>query len=309
MRILVTGGAGFIGSHIVDAYINDGHEVAVVDDLSAGDKSFVNENAHFFNCKIQSSALETVFADFKPNIVNHHAAHINLRQSVIDPIYDADNNIIGTLNILGNSVKYNTGKIIFSSTGGAIYGEPELLPVSENQTPEPLSPYGAAKLSVEHYIRIWHLVHGIEYVVFRYPNVYGPRQNPKGEAGVVAIFSLQMLNNKTPTIFGDGSKTRDYLYVSDVVDANISALHIGVNQTLNLGWGKEISDQMVFDCVAKSLDYKQKPGYSLIRPGEVNRIALNSKRAQTLLKWSPRVTFPEGVTRAVRYYIEQKEKY
>ncbi len=309
MKILVTGGAGFIGSNIVDAYIDHGCDVAVVDDLSTGDHSFVNKKAVFYNCRIQDEALDNIFFRFQPDVVNHHAAHINLRHSVVNPIYDAENNIIGSLNLLKNAVKYRTKKIIFSSTGGAIYGEPDSLPVSEKTPAVPLSPYGAAKLSVEHYIRIWHLLHGLDYTIFRYPNVYGPRQNPEGEAGVIAIFALQMLSKKTPTIFGDGTKTRDYLYISDVVQANILALEKGSCETLNLGWGQEVSDQNVYDCVSKALEFNRKPNYSLPRPGEVNRIALNSDRAVQSLNWSPEITFPAGVKRAVRYYIEQKKKY
>jgi UDP-glucose 4-epimerase len=309
MRILVTGGAGFIGSHIVDAYLEKGHEVAVVDNLSTGSRRHVNTRAHFYPLSIQDSALVNVFEEFQPEIINHHAAHINLRQSVENPIHDAENNILGSLNILQNAVKYKTGKIIFASTGGAIYGEPEVLPVSETAPALPLTPYGAGKLSIEHYIRIWNLLHDLPYTIFRYPNVYGPRQNPKGEAGVIAIFSLQILNEVKPTIFGDGSKTRDYLFISDLVLANISALNKGHNETLNLGHGIEISDQTVFDSVAEVLDYSGGANYSLPRPGEVDRIALSARRASSILDWTPGVGFKDGVKKAVRYYLETKEEY
>lgn len=305
----MTGGAGFIGSHIVDAYLENGHEVAVVDNLSTGSRRYVNARAHFYELSVQDSSLVDVFEEFQPEIINHHAAHINLRQSVENPIYDAENNILGSLNILRNAVTHKAKKIIFASTGGAIYGDPEYLPVSETTPAIPLTPYGAGKLSIEHYIRIWNLLHGLQYTIFRYPNVYGPRQNPKGEAGVIAIFSLQILHNIKPTIFGDGSKTRDYLYISDLVQANITALQKGHNVTLNLGHGIEISDQTVFDSVAEVLDYSGGANYSLPRPGEVDRIALDAKRAAAVLNWNPEIGFKEGVTKAVRYYLETKEDY
>lgn len=307
MRILVTGGAGFIGSHITDEYLALGHEVAVVDDLSAGSSENLNGKAVFYRISIQDPRIETVFREFQPQVISHHAAHINLRQSVEHPVHDAENNIIGTLNLLDLSRKYGIRKIIFASTGGAIYGEPVCVPVDETYPPLPLSPYGASKLAIEHYIRIWKSVSGIDYTIFRYPNVFGPRQNPKGEAGVVAIFCIQMLKNQTPSIFGDGTKTRDYLYVSDIVRANVSALNAGNGETLNLGWGLEISDQMVFDVVREVLDYRSDPMYSCIRPGEVNRIALDASRARSVLEWIPEIEFREGVRRAAGYYRERTE--
>jgi UDP-glucose 4-epimerase len=307
MKILVTGGAGFIGSHITDAYLEMGHEVAVVDDLSTGDIRNVSTKASFYQTPIQHSNLETAFREFSPEIVNHHAAHINLRQSVENPIGDAESNVIGTLNILQLAKKYGSKKIIFASTGGAIYGETDVIPVDETAPAIPLSPYGAGKLAIEHYIRIWHLLHGIDYTIFRYPNVYGPRQNPKGEAGVVAVFALQILGGVTPTIFGDGTKTRDYLYVGDLVRANQLALTQGSCETFNLGWGLEISDQHVFDTISKAMDFLSEPVYSCPRPGEVNRIALDAKRAGFMLGWGPEIGFEEGVNRAVQFYRETAE--
>ncbi|HPQ42210.1 MAG TPA: NAD-dependent epimerase/dehydratase family protein [bacterium] len=239
MRILVTGGAGFIGSHVVDAYIQAGHDVLVLDNLVTGKRQHINRDARFEELAIQDPLVENVFLDFKPDIVNHHAAHINLRQSVIDPMFDAENNILGSLNLLKASVRSGVRKIIFASTGGAIYGDPDTNPVSESCEPLPLSPYGASKLAIEHYIRIWRHIHGLDYTVFRYPNVYGPRQDPKGEAGVVAIFSIQIRQGIHPRIFGDGSKTRDYLFIDDLVKANLLALDGGSCQTLNLGWGRD----------------------------------------------------------------------
>jgi UDP-glucose 4-epimerase len=302
MRILVTGGAGFIASHIADRYILEGHEVAVVDDLTTGKKANINSQARFYQMSIRSPEIERVFAEFEPEICNHHAAHIDLRRSVIDPAYDADINVLGTLNLLQNAVRYRTRKFIFASTGGAIYGDPRELPVTEKAIPEPLSPYGIHKLTAEHYFRIYRYLHGIDYTVLRYPNVYGPRQDPKGEAGVVAIFSKQLLSGITPVIFGDGTKTRDYVYVSDVVEANVLSLDKGSDETMNLGWGVEVSDQVVFDAVAEALGSRSIPGYGEIRPGEVVRISLNSLKAQRVLGWKPVIVFEEGIKMSVQFY-------
>lgn len=309
MKILVTGGAGFIASHVVDAYIEAGHQVAVVDNLSTGRRDNLNNQAVFYEMPIQSESLERCFKEFQPDIVNHHAAHIDLRKSVDDPMFDAESNIMGTLNLLKNAVKYSTRKIIFASTGGAIYGDPELNPVAESSDPTPLSPYGAGKLASEHYLRIWKHLFNLDYTIFRYPNVYGPRQDPKGEAGVVAIFSLMMLRGETPCIFGDGSKTRDYLFVEDLVRANILALTEGSGETLNLGWGREISDQLVFDTVRDAVQFDQQPRYEPVRAGEVYRIALDAKRADKVLQWVPEVPFEQGVEKTVRFYREKEKNY
>lgn len=306
MRILVTGGAGFIGSHVTDAYIEAGHEVLVIDNLVTGKQSNLNENARFEQLSIQDPIVEDLFLRFKPHVVNHHAAHINLRQSVVDPMFDAENNIIGSLNILKSAARTGVKKIIFASTGGAIYGDPQQIPVPETVQPMPLSPYGASKLAIEHYIRIWKHIHDIDYTIFRYPNIFGPRQDPKGEAGVVAIFSLQITHGETPRIFGDGSKTRDYLFIEDLVRANMKALDAGCCETLNLGWGREISDREVFDTVSKALDYREEPEYVSVRAGEVYRIALDAAKAADILDWKPEVSFPDGVERTVHYYSEEK---
>ncbi|MBN1297294.1 NAD-dependent epimerase/dehydratase family protein [bacterium] len=308
MRIVVTGGAGFIGSHVAEAYIRAGHDVVIIDNLSAGKRCHLPGDARFCHLSIQDADIERVFNDFKPQIVNHHAAHINLRRSVADPVYDAHNNIIGTLNILRCAQINGTEKIIFASTGGAIYGEPGSIPVPESAPALPLSPYGVSKLSVEHYLRLWKSIHGMDFTIFRYPNVYGPRQDPKGEAGVVAIFTLNMLSGHHPVIFGNGSKTRDYIFIEDLVRANVLALTAGGGETLNLGWGLEISDREVFDTISKALDYREEPEYARVRPGEVNRIALDASRAKQVLGWEPCVAFTEGIGRTVRYYCEVDEE-
>jgi len=309
MNILVTGGSGFIGSHIVDKYIQLGHRVAVVDDLSSGKRANLNPEAVFYEVAIQSSELGSVFSEFRPDFVNHHAAHIDLRRSVIEPAHDAQVNVMGSLNLLNLSRKHSVKKMIFASTGGAIYGEPSGLPVSETADPKPLSPYGANKLVVEHYLRIWKLLHGIDFTIFRYPNVYGPRQDPTGEAGVVAIFSLKFINGQIPVIFGDGAKTRDYLYVDDIVSANVLALTQGSGEVLNLGWGIEVTDLEVFNHVRRAVESVTEPAFDRVRPGEVLRIALNSDRAQTLLNWKPKVPFEIGTKLAVDFYVKSVEKF
>jgi UDP-glucose 4-epimerase len=309
MRILVTGGAGFIGSHIVDRYILEGHDVAVVDDLSTGNKDFINPKSNFYQHKIQSPDLEHVFKSFKPEIINHHAAHIDLRRSVTHPLFDAETNILGVLNILHLAQQHKTRKIIFASTGGAIYGEPKKIPVSERTNPKPMSPYGIHKLTAEHYLRIWSNISGIEYTVLRYANVYGPRQNPKGEAGVVAIFCLALLQNRQPVIFGDGTKTRDYVFVGDIAEANVAALTKAVNKIMNIGRGIEISDHEVYTSIAKAMNCHLKPRYDTIRLGEVKRIALDARNAKKWLDWESKVSFKDGAARAADYYRQNKSLF
>ncbi|MCD4652475.1 NAD-dependent epimerase/dehydratase family protein, partial [bacterium] len=205
--------------------------------------------------------------------------------------------------------EFSTRKIIFASTGGAIYGEPDKIPVPESFSPMPLSPYGAGKLASEHYIRIWNHLFGLDYTIFRYPNIFGPRQDPNGEAGVIAIFTLQMIRGKIPKIFGDGTKTRDYLFVEDLVRANILALTSGAGETLNLGWGREISDRQVFDTISQTMRFNYEPEYLPVRPGEVNRIALDAYRAQHVLQWVPRICFEDGVKKTVRFYCEAENEF
>ncbi|MDG6005619.1 MAG: NAD-dependent epimerase/dehydratase family protein [Candidatus Brocadia sp.] len=304
MKILVTGGAGFIASHLVDRLIAHGHRVIVVDNLSAGQKENVNPKASFYLTDIcDAQALEEVFKRERPEIVNHHAAHVNVRKSVEMPVYDANINILGSLNLCELSKKYQIKKFIYVSTGGAVYGEPKDLPVQETYPVEPLSQYGVSKHTVEHYLSIFYKLYGLNFTVLRYPNVYGPRQSPHGEAGVVAIFSELLLQNKPPTIFGDGSKTRDYVYVEDIVAANLMVLgNVGDGGIYNLGWGKQISDLEVFHTVRKALESQIEPIFSQKRPGEIDHISLDSSKAKKELNWEPKVTFEEGIRLATEYY-------
>ena len=218
MKILVTGGAGFIGSNVVDALVKDGHEVTVLDNLSTGKEENINPEVKFYNIDLLDiESLEFVFREFKPDVVNHHAAQIDVRKSVEDPAFDAETNIIGSINLFELSINFEVKRIIFSSTGGALYGEPEALPASEDTPIEPLSAYGVAKYCVENYLNYFKRLYGIERVILRYANVYGPRQDPLGEAGVVAIFTGKILKGEKPVIYGDGNQTRDYIYIEDVV--------------------------------------------------------------------------------------------
>ena len=308
LKILVTGGAGFIASHLVDRLIAEGHRVIVVDNLSAGEKKNVNPKAVFYKVDIcDLKDLEEVFKKERPEIVDHHAAHVNVRKSVEMPVYDANINILGSLNLCELSKKYQIRKFIYVSTGGAVYGEPKNLPVQETSPIEPLCQYGVSKHTVEHYLYVFYKLYDLNYTVLRYSNVYGPRQSPHGEAGVVAIFSELLLQNIRPTIFGDGSKTRDYVYVDDIVSANIIVIgDAGSGGIYNLGWGKEVSDLDVFNTVKRALASNIEPIFGQKRPGEIDHISLDSSKAQNDLGWKPKVTFDEGIKLATQYYRKHK---
>lgn len=295
-KILVTGGVGFIGSHVVDDYINLGHKVVVIDNLSTGFRKNLNPKARFYKADIYDlPKIKEIFQKEKPQIINHHAAIAEVIKSLRNPLPTLNVNVIGTVNLLLCSGKTRIKKFIFSSTGGAIYGEPDKIPADENTPVIPLSPYGLSKLLGEECIKFYAKTFGFDYLIFRYPNVYGPRQNPKGEAGVVAIFSRLIKSEKRPTIFGDGTKTRDYVYIDDIIRANIAGLNKGKNEILNLGWGKKISDQKIFDTIAKNLNFKKPPIYAPFRSGEVYQIALLAKKAQKNLDWQPKIKLEEGI--------------
>jgi UDP-glucose 4-epimerase len=303
MKILVTGGAGFIGSHLVDRLIDNGHKVFVIDNLSLGRIENVNPKAVFYKMDIRDKQLEDIFKKEQPEIVSHHAAQASVTKSMEDPFFDNDVNIHGTLNIIECCKNYGVKKIIFSSTGGAVYGEPQYMPVNEKHPINPLSIYGLHKYFGEKYLNLYNKNYGLEFTVLRYSNVFGPRQNPHGEAGVVAIFSKQLLQGDTPTIFGDGSKTRDYLYVDDVVDTNLLVMDMkGNGKIFNLGWGIEITDQKIFDSIKEALNVNIKPIYGSKRPGELDRIALDASYIKKELGWKPVVRLEEGIAKTVEYY-------
>ena len=307
MRILVTGGAGFIGSNVADRFVELGHEIAVFDDLSSGFREFVPSKARFYEGDLRSSDdVERAIADFRPEVVDHHAAQIDVRRSVSDPVFDATTNILGGLRMLESCTRHGVKKVIYASTGGALYGEGRQLPATEEHPVNPEAPYGASKHTLEHYLYIWKLLHGLDYTALRYPNVYGPRQNPHGEAGVNAIFIGLMLEGKRPKIFGTGEQVRDYLFVSDVVQGNVLALTKGSGEMLNLGTGVGTSVLDIVRELNAILGTKIDPIFEAARPGEVQRIYLDATRAKQVLGWTPTVPFTEGLRRTVDWSRHHK---
>jgi UDP-glucose 4-epimerase len=305
MKILVTGGAGFIGSNVVDALVKDGHEVTVLDNLSTGKEENINPEVKFYNIDLLDiESLEFVFREFKPDIVNHHAAQIDVRKSVEDPAFDAETNMIGSINLFELSINYGVRRIIFSSTGGALYGELENLPANEYTPIEPISPYGVSKYCVENYLNYFKRLYGIERVILRYANVYGPRQDPLGEAGVVAIFVGKILKGETPVIYGDGNQTRDYIYVEDVVQANVLALE-GKEGIYNIGTGRETSVNELINVFSNVLGKEIKPEYAPPRKGEVSRISLNGEKAKKELSFVPKYSLEEGIGKTIDWYKNQ----
>jgi UDP-glucose 4-epimerase len=308
MRIVVTGGAGFIASHVVDGYVKLGHEVAVIDDLSRGQRQNLNKCARFYQCDVRDrEALERIFAAEKPEVVNHHAAQMDVRRGVREPIFDAQVNILGSLNVLETAVAHGTRRIIYISTAGAAYGEPAQFPVTESHPVDPITPYGISKHTVEHYLFTFNVLYGLSYVVLRYGNVYGPRQNSAGEAGVFAIFCEKMLSGVQPVIYGDGTKVRDYVYVHDAVQANIAALDRGTHEIFNIASGQPTTDYEVFRTVRDLLGKSGlEPSYVSKRPGEIDSIYLDVSKAQRLLGWTPAVSLQDGARQTVRYF-EQRQ--
>ncbi|MFW6116034.1 MAG: NAD-dependent epimerase/dehydratase family protein [Chloroflexota bacterium] len=299
MKILVTGGAGFIGSHAADAFVAVGHEVAVVDDLSAGRRENVNPAAAFYEVDIRSEGLELVFAEERPAVVCHHAAQVDVRRSVADPAHDAAVNVLGSLNVLEQCGAYGVEKVIYSSSGGAIYGEPVYLPCDEDHPIQPLCPYGVSKYAVEQYLDVYRRLHGLDYTVLRYGNVYGPRQDPYGEAGVVAIFAGQMVRGETPTINGSGEQERDFVYVGDCARANVLALEGGSGRAYNLGSGEGTSVNRLFEVLKEVTGYQGGAAHGPEKAGETFRIFLEAARAEEELGWRPKVGLREGLARTV----------
>ncbi|MCX5778169.1 MAG: NAD-dependent epimerase/dehydratase family protein [Elusimicrobia bacterium] len=303
MKILVTGGAGFIGSNIVDELVNRGHSVAIVDNLSSGKKKNINPRARFYKADITDApAIDKIFKKERPEIIEHLAAQIDVRKSVADPGFDAKVNILGTLNILESGRKYGVKKVIFSSSGGTIYGDCGKKPPNESARGNPLSPYGIGKYAIEFYLNFYAELYGIKYTILRYANVYGPRQDPHGEAGVVAIFAQRMLGNDSILIFGNGSQTRDYVFVKDVVDANIRALTRGDNEIINIGTGKLTSVRDLARMMSRSTGYKKAPVLKPARPGELLRSFLDSRKAEKVLGWKPAVAIEKGLSVTLDYF-------
>jgi UDP-glucose 4-epimerase len=305
MKVLVTGGAGFIGSHITEHLIDAGAEVVVLDDLSSGKRESVHPRARLCQADIGSEAIRDLFARERFDCLDHHAAQMNVRRSVDDPMFDARVNIIGSLNLLQAAVATGVKKVVFASTGGAIYGEQLTFPADETHQTNPLSPYGVAKLAVEKYLAFYEAVYGLPYVALRYANVYGPRQDPHGEAGVVAIFSERLLRGEPAIINGDGEQTRDFIYVDDVVRANVLAVTTDLSGIYNVGTGLETSVNVLYAHLAKHAGATLPPRHDPPKPGEQRRSVLDYRKLQAVANWTPTVALEEGLRRTVVYFAAQ----
>jgi UDP-glucose 4-epimerase len=306
MKIVVTGGAGFIASHIVDAYLHSGHEVHVIDDFSTGRKLNLNSNAVVHEVNVADREAANLIHKIKPDVLNHHAAQMDVRHSVENPLFDAGVNILGFLNLLEACKNANTQKVIFASSGGAIYGDKEPIPATEDHAKEPMSPYGVSKMTGELYLAYYYMAFGMRYVALRYANVYGPRQSSKGEAGVVAIFISQLLAQKTPTINGDGKQTRDYVFVGDVVRANVAALgtsHVG---GINIGTGRETDVSTICRLLQRGTNSTIEAVHGPAKPGEQLRSCLETSLAGRVLDWRPEVSIKDGLKRTIAYYRENE---
>lgn len=302
MKILITGGAGFIASNIADLYLELGHEVVIVDNLVTGQKENIPAAAKFYEMDIGDERIKNIFEMERPDMVSHHAAQMDVRKSVAEPVYDATVNILGSLNLLQNSVRYKVKKFIFASTGGAVYGEQDYFPADENHPTRPVSPYGITKLAVEKYLYYYHLSYRLTYTIFRYGNVYGPRQNPHGEAGVVAIFAQKMLRKEQPVINGEGTQTRDYVYVGDLVKANELALNFGDNKIYNIGTGIETNVNQLFTKLAHFMDYPVKEVHGPGQPGEQLRSVIDHSLIKKELGWEPSVDLDTGLQQTVAFF-------
>ncbi len=305
MKVLVTGGAGFIGSNVVDLYIERGYDVVVVDNLSTGRESNLNPRAKLYKLDIRSSEISEVFERERPDYINHHAAQIDVRRSVTEPIFDADININGSINLLENARRVGVRRFIYISSGGAVYGEPEYLPCDEAHPINPICPYGASKHVVEHYLYMYKEIHDLDYSVLRYANVYGPRQDPLGEAGVVAIFTGKMLAGEQVVINGDGEQTRDFIYVGDCAAANLMVTEgENVSGIYNLGSGVATSINEIFSTLKDVTAYQNPPIHGPAKLGETRHIYLTAEKAKQELGWQPTIGLLDGLERTVEYTRE-----
>ncbi|MGH7814451.1 MAG: NAD-dependent epimerase/dehydratase family protein [Candidatus Binataceae bacterium] len=310
MRILVTGGAGFIGSNTVDALVAaKAGEISVLDDLSAGKRHQVNPAVAFYQVDLRDAAkMAAAVEQARPEVIVHFAAQMDVRRSVADPAFDAQVNLVGFLNLMEAARKHGLRRVVFSSTGGAIYGEQEKFPCGEDHPCRPVSPYGIAKLSTESYLFFYRAEYGIDYLVLRYANVYGPRQDPHGEAGVVAIFCGRMLEKQPCAIYGDGEQTRDYVYVGDVVRANLAAVEAKATGAFNIGTGIETSVNTLYRTLAAAAGVSAAPEYRPGRPGEQRRSAISAARAEKALGWQPEKTLAQGLAETFDYFKQQRAR-
>lgn len=300
MKVLVTGGAGFVGSHLVDKLIDNKHEVVVIDDLSTGKKEFINKSAKFYKIDIRDKKISKIFDKHNFDIVYHIAAQKSVPYSIKNPIEDADINILGALNLFDNCVKYKIDKIIFTSTGGAIYDSADIFPTDENCEARPLSPYAVSKFSIEKYLNFYQKVHGLNYVIIRPANIYGPRQDPYGEAGVIAIFVSNLLQNKQCTIFG-GDQSRDFVYVGDVVNALIMSQK-AKNEIYNIGTANDISITNLYEKIRKLTNSNLTPEYRSAIRGEVIKSQLSSKKIKEQIGWTPKTSLNDGILETINYF-------
>jgi len=306
MKVLITGGAGFIGSNIADYLIDRDYEIEIMDDLSTGFEFNVNQNAKFHKLDIRSKDAFELIANEKYDIICHHAAQMDVRRSVREPLFDADVNIRGMINILEAARKGSVKRIVYASTGGAVYGEPDTIPVTENHPINPICHYGISKHTVEHYLFLYRYLYGIDYVVLRYPNVYGPRQNPYGEAGVTAIFTLAYLTGNPPVINGDGMQLRDYVHVKDIARANFMAMDISrkdiSGEIFNIGFGRGRSVIELDRIIRGYAETDLSPSFGPALPEEIIKISLDSTKAADILGWKPEIEFETGLKDLVEYH-------
>lgn len=302
MRVLVTGGAGFIGAHVAEHLLAHGHEVAVVDDLSSGKRKNIPERAHFYKMDIRVGCAD-VFEDFKPEVLSHQAAQMDVRRSVREPDFDADVNVIGTVRLLENCARHGVRKVVFASTGGAVYGEQRAFPATENHSQYPVSPYGVSKLAGERYLRYYDVQYGLPYVALRYANVYGPRQDPHGEAGVVAIFCGNLAEEKVSRINGIGEQTRDYVYVEDVARANVLAVENEIpSGAYNVGTGVETSVNRLYELLLETSGKDLPPEHGPAKPGEQLRSSVDPTLAGRVMGWRPQVGLADGLKVTLRFF-------
>jgi len=305
-KVLVTGGAGFIGSHLTDKLIEKGYSVVVIDNLSTGSKKNLNAKAKFYKADIKDKKISNIFSKEKPDIVFHLAAQINVRKSVENPIEDAENNILGGLNILENCKNFGVKKIIFSSTGGAIYGDASVVPTPESYIEYPMSPYGIAKLTTEKYLNYYHKIFNLPFIALRFANVYGPRQNSKGEAGVISIFCDKIFSNAQPVINGYGLQTRDFVYVLDVVGALILAMESPKTGIFNVGTSKETNINDIFSIIKKESGFAGQALYAPAQKGEQQRSCLDYSKIKAELDWSPKYDLEAGLKETVSWFKNHK---
>ncbi len=307
MKVLVTGGAGFIGSHVADAFLATGHEVVIVDDLSTGHAHNLNAKARFVELDIRDrAAVADLIARERPEALDHHAAQMDVRRSVADPVFDAEVNLIGLLNLLEAGRAHGLRHVIFASSGGTVYGERQRIPAREGDPTEPMSPYGVTKLGSELYLHYYAHVYGLRYVALRYGNVYGPRQDPHGEAGVIAIFTGQLLRGQQATINGSGEQTRDYVFVGDVARANVLALAASCSGPINVGTGVETDVNQLYRLLSDAVGVDAPARHGPAKTGEQSRSVLDPTRARTELGWEPTVSLRDGLGRTVAYFRDRE---